>query len=120
VNQPEAGDPRPTASPRDSESGREPQVAGRKPAIDILFEDADLMAVAKPSGLVAHPCYKHPDGTLFDALVSYLHDTDVHPRLLQRLDKGTSGVMLVSKTMKAHAGVIRAMGRRGAGGLRKE
>jgi 23S rRNA pseudouridine1911/1915/1917 synthase len=83
----------------------------------ILFEDDDLLAVDKPAGLVAHPCYKHPDGTLFDALVAHLHGTGVRPRLLQRLDKGTSGVMLVSKSMKAHSLVIRAMGR---GELQKE
>ena len=44
----------------------------------------------------------------------------MQPRLLQRLDKGTSGVLLVSKSMQAHAGVIRAMGRGAAGGVRKE
>jgi 23S rRNA pseudouridine1911/1915/1917 synthase len=86
----------------------------------VLFEDDHLLAVSKPAGLVSHPCYKHPDGTLFDALLLHLRDTGAHPRLLQRLDKGTSGVMLVSKTMKAHAGVVRAMGRGAAGGVKKE
>lgn len=88
--------------------------------LDVLYEDDHLLAVSKPPGIVSHPCYKHPDGTVFNALVWHLRDTGAHPRLLQRLDKGTSGVMLVSKTMQAHAGVIRAMGNRRAGGLRKQ
>ncbi len=88
--------------------------------MEILFEDDDLLAVSKPAGLVSHPCYKHLDGTLFDALLDHLRGTGAHPRLLQRLDKGTSGVMLVSKTMAAHAGVIRAMDRGAAGGVKKE
>ena len=86
----------------------------------VLFEDDHLLAVSKPAGLVSHPSYKHPDGTLFDALIVHLQHTGAHPRLLQRLDKGTSGVMLVSKSMTAHAGVIRAMGRGGSGGVKKE
>lgn len=114
-----------------------PSAVDRRPAagtgLDILFEDDYLLAVSKPAGIVAHPCYKHPDGTVYDALLRYLGraadadagsagraGSDVHPRLLQRLDKGTSGVMLVSKTLRAHAGVIRAMGRGVAGGVRKE
>jgi 23S rRNA pseudouridine1911/1915/1917 synthase len=88
--------------------------------LEVLYEDGDLMAVSKPAGVVAHPCYKHADGTLFDALVAYLDGTGFHPRLLQRLDKGTSGVMLISKTMAAHAAVVRAMARRGPGGVKKE
>ncbi|GAC1476684.1 MAG: hypothetical protein PVSMB4_00770 [Ktedonobacterales bacterium] len=36
----------------------------------VLFEDADLLAVDKPAGVVTHPAYRHPDGTLFDAIVA--------------------------------------------------
>ncbi len=91
------------------------------PAVDILYEDDCLLAVSKPPGIVSHPCYKHADGTVYDALLAHLGDAaGVHPRLLQRLDKGTSGVMLASKTMAAHAGVIRAMRRGAAGGMTKE
>ncbi|RPJ75914.1 MAG: RluA family pseudouridine synthase [Acidobacteria bacterium] len=85
--------------------------------LNVLFEDEHLMAVCKQAGVVAHPCYKHPDGTVFNALLWHLRGTGVHPHLLQRLDKNTSGVMLVSKTMQAHAAVVRAMQR---GGVRKE
>jgi len=101
-------------------------VTSTEPGFVILFEDNHLMAVSKAAGVVSHPCYKHPDGTLYNALLDYLRSTApegdpaAHPRLLQRLDKGTSGVMLVSKTMLAHAGVIRAMTKGTAGGVRKE
>jgi 23S rRNA pseudouridine1911/1915/1917 synthase len=88
--------------------------------LDILHEDDDLLAVSKPAGTVSHPCHKHPDGTVYNGLLWHLRGTGVHPHLLQRLDKGTSGVMLVSKTTKAHAGVVRAMGRGVAGGVKKE
>jgi 23S rRNA pseudouridine1911/1915/1917 synthase len=88
--------------------------------LTVLFEDDDLIAVSKPPGLVSHPCYKHPDGTVFNGLLWHLQGSGVHPHLLQRLDKDTSGVMLASKTMTAHARVVRAMARTGGGGLRKE
>jgi 23S rRNA pseudouridine1911/1915/1917 synthase len=85
--------------------------------LDVLFEDEHLLAVNKPPGIVAHPSYKHPDGTLFNALLWHVRGTDARPRLLHRLDKDTSGVVLVSKTSAAHAAVVRAMR---AGAVRKE
>jgi 23S rRNA pseudouridine1911/1915/1917 synthase len=88
--------------------------------LDVLFEDDHLLAISKAAGMVAHPCYRHPDGTVFDALLAHLGGTGIRPHLLQRLDKGTSGVMLASKTMTAHAAVVRAMARRSGGGVRKE
>ena len=90
------------------------------PAFTVLFEDDHLIAVGKEPGIVAHPCYKHPDGTLFDALLAHLRGTGVRPHLLQRLDKDTSGVMLASKSVLAHAVMVRAMRREAPGGLRKE
>ena len=87
----------------------------------VLFEDEHLLAVGKDAGVVVHPSYKHPDGSVFNALLWHLRAEGVHPHLLQRLDKDTSGVMLVSKTAKAHAAIVRAMRRDPAdGGVRKE
>jgi 23S rRNA pseudouridine1911/1915/1917 synthase len=88
--------------------------------LDILFEDDHLLAVSKPAGVVVHPAYKHPDGSVFNALLWHLRGTGFHPRLLQRLDKDTSGVMLVSKTMTAHAAIVGAMRLRPEAGVRKE
>ncbi len=86
----------------------------------VLFEDEHLLAVDKAAGVVAHPGYKHAAGSVFNALLWHLRGTGVHPHLLQRLDKDTSGVMLVSKTMRAHAVVVRAMQRGRPGAVRKE
>ena len=68
-------------------------------SLDVLFEDAHLMAVNKPAGLVVHPSYRHAGGTLVNALLHLAArwpsgDT---PALLTRLDKMTSGVLLVAK-----------------------
>jgi len=73
--------------------------------VDVLYEDADLLVVDKPAGLVVHPSYKHPGGTLLDALMArepaWLPDT--RPSLVGRLDKQTSGLVLVAKHARAHA-----------------
>lgn len=75
--------------------------------LDILYEDEDLIAVAKPAGQVVHPSYRHASGTLMNALLAHTET----PRLLHRLDRQTSGVVLVSKHREAHAAVHRAMAR---------
>jgi 23S rRNA pseudouridine1911/1915/1917 synthase len=84
--------------------------ARRKPTaepieLDVLYEDDDLMAVNKPPGLVAHPTYAHASGTLLNALVGRIPA----PSLIQRLDKHTSGVVLVAKNRHVHAAVQQAM-----------
>jgi 23S rRNA pseudouridine1911/1915/1917 synthase len=96
----------------------------------VLFEDEHLLVVNKPAGIVVHPSYKHPDATLFNAVLWHLNGgaealphrcstrpADITPRLLHRLDRDTSGVVLVSKTKPAHATIVRAMR---AGAVRKE
>ena len=68
-------------------------------AVDVLFEDAHLMAVNKPAGVVVHPSYRHSSGTLMNALLhrSASWPSGDAPALLTRLDKLTSGVLLVAK-----------------------
>lgn len=82
-------------------------------ALDVLYEDASLLALNKPAGVVVHPSYKHASGTLFNGILGYLgHEgraEDHGPRLVHRLDKDTSGVLLVSKTLGVHRLVQRAM-----------
>jgi 23S rRNA pseudouridine1911/1915/1917 synthase len=67
--------------------------------LDVLFEDAHLMAVNKPAGMVVHPSYRHANGTLINALLhrSSRWPSGDAPALLTRLDKMTSGVLLVAK-----------------------
>jgi 23S rRNA pseudouridine1911/1915/1917 synthase len=78
--------------------------------ITLLYEDTDLLVVDKPAGLVVHPAYKHPDGTLFDAVVAYLRERgEPRPCLLHRLDKDTSGALLLTKTDQARQRLVRAL-----------
>ncbi|MEM9729507.1 MAG: RluA family pseudouridine synthase [Myxococcota bacterium] len=78
--------------------------------LDVLFEDDHLILVDKPAGLVVHPAPGHPDGTLVNAIA---HHTSVEggsdptrPGIVHRLDKDTSGVMVVAKTPAAHEGLV--------------
>lgn len=69
--------------------------------LSIIYEDAQLLVVVKPSGMVAHPSHKHRSGTLLNALLWHATEVrgdDWQPRLVQRLDKDTSGLLLVAKS----------------------
>jgi 23S rRNA pseudouridine1911/1915/1917 synthase len=75
---------------------------------EVLWEDAELFAVYKPAGLVTHPTYKHPDGTLADAVFARQHARGAgRPWLLHRLDRETSGLVLFAKTDRARRGLVR-------------
>ena len=77
-------------------------------ALDIRFEDAHLIVVDKPPGLVVHPAPGHPDGTLVNALIGHCGVSLSgiggvrRPGIVHRLDKDTSGLMVVAKTEAAH------------------
>jgi 23S rRNA pseudouridine1911/1915/1917 synthase len=76
--------------------------------IAILTEDDDILAVAKPAGLVVHPAYRHPDGTLTDAVFAYADRAGTpRPWLLHRLDRETSGVVLFARTETARRALVR-------------
>ena len=75
--------------------------------IEILYQDADLAVVYKPSGMVAHPAAGNPDGTLVNALLGKLDSLsgiggEMRPGIVHRIDKDTSGLLLVAKNDKAH------------------
>jgi 23S rRNA pseudouridine1911/1915/1917 synthase len=79
--------------------------------LSIIFEDEDLLVVNKPPGLVVHPGAGHRQGTLLNALVHHcpaLRDIGEvsRPGLVHRLDKDTSGLIVVAKTALAHAGLV--------------
>ena len=81
--------------------------------IPILYEDAELVVVDKPAGLVVHPAAGHPRGTLVNALLHHCKDLGgiggvLRPGIVHRLDKDTSGVMVVAKTDRAHAALSAA------------
>ena len=83
-------------------------------AIDVLYEDDDLMAVNKPAGLVVHPSYKNTSGTLINGLLERARSWPAGstPALLGRLDKQTSGVVIVTKRSDIQAALQRAMAAR--------
>ena len=80
--------------------------------LDILYADADLVVVDKPAGLVVHPGAGHATGTLVHALLHHVDDLsgiggETRPGIVHRLDKGTSGVMVVAKNDAAHQELAR-------------
>ena len=80
--------------------------------LDILFNDRDIVVVNKPAGMVVHPAAGNPTGTLVNALLHHVKDLsgvggEVRPGIVHRLDKGTSGVMVVAKNDEAHKELAR-------------
>ena len=80
----------------------------------VIYEDDDVIVVDKPAGLSVHPGPGHPDGTLVNALLALCPDIRgvggvIRPGIVHRLDKDTSGIMVVAKTDKAHLGLSRQL-----------
>ncbi len=106
---PKKGD-RPRAGDRVHVRIPEPESAVALPEaipLDILFQDEDLLVLNKPSGLVVHPAPGNRTGTLVNALLHEVGDLSgiggvLRPGIVHRLDKDTSGLMVVAKTDKAH------------------
>ena len=79
--------------------------------LDVIYEDDDLLVVDKPAGLVVHPAAGNPDRTLVNALLAHCGDRlsgiggVARPGIVHRLDKDTSGLMVVAKSDAAHAGL---------------
>ena len=83
----------------------------------VLYEDPELLVIDKPPGLVIHPAAGHPAGTLVNALLSHCNDLSgiggaARPGIVHRLDKDTSGVLVVAKTERAHLRLSLAFRRR--------
>lgn len=82
--------------------------------IDVLYADEALAVIAKPPGLTVHPGAGRPDGTLQNALLHRFPQTAAVPRagLVHRLDKDTSGLLVVALDLRAHTRLVAAMARR--------
>jgi 23S rRNA pseudouridine1911/1915/1917 synthase len=86
-------------------------VVAQKIPLDILFEDDDLLVVNKPAGMVVHPAPGTPDGTLVNALLHHFGGNlsgvggEKRPGIVHRIDKDTSGLLVVAKSDKAHHGL---------------
>ena len=75
--------------------------------LSIIYQDADLAVVYKPSGMVVHPAAGNPDGTMVNALLMKLEDLsgvggEMRPGIVHRIDKDTSGLLLVAKNDRSH------------------
>lgn len=80
-------------------------------ALDIVFEDETLLVINKPAGLVVHPGSGNPSGTLLNALLHHAPQLAEIPRagIVHRLDKDTSGLLVVAKTLTAQTALVRQL-----------
>ena len=76
--------------------------------IEIIYEDTDIIVVNKPKGMVVHPANGNPDGTLVNAIMNICKDSlsgiggEIRPGIVHRIDKDTSGLLIIAKNDKAH------------------
>ena len=79
--------------------------------VDIIYEDDDIIVVNKPKGMVVHPANGNPDGTLVNAIMAICKDSlsgiggEIRPGIVHRLDKDTSGLLIIAKNDEAHVNV---------------
>lgn len=94
-----------------------PQVAPEQIPLDVIYEDDDLLVVNKPAGMVIHPSYGHQSGTLVNAVLAHCpQNLDIggadRAGVVHRLDKDTSGLIIVAKSEAAHSALQRQFKRR--------
>ena len=89
----------------------EPKEINLKPQnipLDVIYEDNDIIVINKPKGMVVHPANGNPDETVVNAVMALCKDSlsgiggEVRPGIVHRLDKNTSGIMIIAKNDKAH------------------
>ncbi len=103
----------------------EPKPAGEDIPLDIVYEDDALIVIDKPAGLVVHPAAGHATGTLVNALIAHCGASlsgiggVKRPGIVHRLDKDTSGLMVVAKTDKAHRAISKQFADKAAGELER-
>ena len=79
--------------------------------LDIIYEDDDILVINKPAGLVVHPGAGNPDGTVLNALLHHYPAIEIVPRagIVHRLDKDTTGLMVVAKNIAAQTNLVEAL-----------
>ena len=95
------------------------EVVAEEIPLDVIYEDADLIVINKPSGLVVHPGAGNPHGTLVNALLGHCDDLsgiggELRPGIVHRLDKETSGLLVAAKSDVAHRELARQIAGRTA------
>lgn len=92
----------------EEEEPREIELKPQEIPLEVLYEDNDIIVINKPKGMVVHPANGNPDGTLVNAVMAICKDSlsgiggEIRPGIVHRLDKNTSGVIIVAKNDKAH------------------
>ena len=92
----------------EEEPAKEIELKAQDIPLEILYEDDDIIVVNKPKGMVVHPANGNPDGTLVNAIMSICKDSlsgiggEIRPGIVHRLDKNTSGAIIIAKNDKAH------------------
>ena len=92
----------------EKEEPKEIELKAQNIPIDIIYEDDDIIVVNKPKGMVVHPANGNPDGTLVNAIMAICKDSlsgiggEIRPGIVHRLDKDTSGLLIVAKNDRAH------------------
>lgn len=92
----------------DVSEAKETKLKAQEIPLDIIYEDSDIIVVNKPKGMVVHPANGNPDGTLVNAILSICKNSlsgiggELRPGIVHRLDKDTSGLIIVAKNDKAH------------------
>jgi len=83
-------------------------------ALDICFEDDDIIVINKPAGLIVHPGAGNPDNTLVNALLHHAPELQALPRggIVHRLDKDTTGLLVIAKNLKSHHHLVDAIAAR--------
>ncbi len=83
--------------------------------LSVIYEDSDIIVINKPKGMVVHPANGNPDGTLVNAVMNLCKDSlsgiggEIRPGIVHRLDKDTSGAIIVAKNDKAHIKLSEAL-----------
>ena len=92
----------------EEEKPKEISLKAQNIPLEIIYEDNDIIAVNKPKGMVVHPANGNPDGTLVNAIMAICKDSlsgiggEIRPGIVHRLDKDTSGIIVIAKNDKAH------------------
>ena len=92
----------------EKEEPKEVEIKPENIPLDIVYEDNDILVINKQKGLVVHPGNGNPDGTLVNAIMAYCKDSlsgiggEIRPGIVHRIDKDTSGLLIIAKNDKAH------------------
>lgn len=90
----------------DIPEAKETKLKAQEIPLDIIYEDSDIIVINKPKGMVVHPANGNPDGTLVNAILSICKNSlsgiggELRPGIVHRLDKDTSGLIIVAKMIK--------------------